>query len=180
MSDYQAGYDEGRAAHQSAQATRQLMNGMGSLIGIVVMLGSRLLVEVAVAAPFLLVGFAAASPFDFLGGPLSLGRLLIVALTGYLGFSAIYWLKGVVIALGQRQGWLWVLPFAVCVLVTCLLPALLVQGFIRHAFPTAAPLWSWGLAAALALFAYGRYSFLRDSAPGIALWSYRRGYRWGL
>lgn len=179
MSDYQQGYEAGQAQHFSNQATQQLLAGMGSLIVAVVGLGSRLLLAVALASPFLVLGYVVAAPFDLLGGQYSLGRLLVVGASGYLGFAALYWLKGVGVGLAKRGGWAWLLPLVLCIVVTCVLPALLVQDAIAHFFPTAGASWSWGLALAFALFAYNRYHFTQDNAPGSALWSYRRGYVWG-
>jgi hypothetical protein len=178
MSDYQQGYDDGRSQHYSNQATQQVMASMGSLIVAVVALGSRLLVALALASPFLVVGFLVATPFDFLGTQYSLGRLLVVGASGYLSFAALYWLKGVGVALAKRGGWLWLLPLGLCIGIACIMPALLVKQFIAHSFPTAG-LWSWGLALAFGLFAYNRYQFTRDTAPASALWSYRRGFLWG-
>lgn len=180
MSDYQRGLDEGRNEQYSYQSSRQVGQGLGKLIGWVLIAGTRLAVEVLLAAPFLMLGFVVMAPMDFLGPTLGAVRLLGIGALAYLFYASLYWLKGVVIALQQRAGWLWLLPFSVCVAVTCLLPGWLVRLCITSSFPTASAVWGWGLGAAFALFAYGRYRFTEDVAPNLALWSYRRGYHWAL
>lgn len=180
MSDYQRGLDEGRNEQHSYQASRQLGQGLGQLIGWVLVAGSRVVVEVLLAAPFLMLGFVVMAPLDFLGPVLGAVRLLGIGVLAYLFYAGLYWLKGLVVAQHRREGWLWLLPFSVCVAVTCLLPGWLVRMFITSSFPPASPLWGWGLGIAFALFAYGRYRFTEDIAPSLALWSYRRGYNWAL
>lgn len=71
------------------------------------------------------------------------------------------------------------MPFVPCVAITCPVPGWLVRQCVISWFPTAGPLWGWGLGIAFALFAYSRYRFLEDVAPNFTLWSYRRGYQWG-
>lgn len=180
MSHYQHGYDAGHSQHYPTQTARHLLVDTGSLFSAVGSLVVRLLVGVTLASPFLLLGGLVAAPFPALGGQLGLGRLLVVGGVGYLAFAALYWLKGIVVALVQRGGRLWLLPLALCVGITCLLPALLVRSFVLHSFPSAGAGWGWGLAVAFGLFAYRRYDFKQATAPVAARWSYRRGYLWGL
>ena len=180
MSDYQRGLDEGRNEQYSYQASRQLGQGFGQLIGLVLVAGSRLVVEVLLAAPFLMLGFVVMAPLDFLGPVFGAVRLLGIGAMADVFYAGLYWLKGLVVAQHRREGWLWLLPFSVCVAVTCLLPGWLVRLFITSSFPMASPTWGWGFGAAFALFAFGRYRFTGNIAPSLALWSYRRGYNWAL
>ena len=85
-------------------------------------------------------------------------RLNDVQVLAYLLYAGLYWLKGVVVALRQRAGRLWLLPFGLCVAFACLLPGLVVHSFFNG---SVSQLWAWGLGAAFACFAYNRYYWPR-------------------
>ena len=90
MSDYQRGLDEGRNEQHSYQASRQLGQGLGQLIGWVLVAGSRVVVEVLLAAPFLMLGFVVMAPLDFLGPVLGAVRLLGIGVVAYLFYAGLY------------------------------------------------------------------------------------------
>lgn len=168
MSNYQQGYDEGRNDRRTAQA-------FGALVGGMFVLMVRGFVALLLASPFLGLAVLVLTPVEMLGPGFTKERLACIGVIAYLLYAGLYWLKGIVVGLRQRAGWLWVLPFALCVAFACLLPGLAVHAFLGK---SASPLWAWGLGAAFAAFAYSRYRFTEDYAPAVALWSYRFGYRW--
>jgi hypothetical protein len=160
MPNYQQGYEEGRNEQRySAKTSRMVGQGLGTLIVGAFVLGTRLVVEALVAAPFVMLGFIIMAPMDFLGPVLSAPRLVGMLLVGFLAYAGLYWLKGLVVALLNRRGWLWLLPFLVCVVLACLLPGYLAHLLVVHSLPAVGVGWSWGIGAAVALFTYGRYRF---------------------
>ncbi|GGG59665.1 hypothetical protein [Hymenobacter glacieicola] len=180
MPNYQQGYEEGRNEHRySAHSTRVVGRGLGALIGWGFVLGSRVVVQALVAAPFITLGFIILAPMDFLGPVFGIPRLMGMGLVAFLAYAGLYWLKGLVVALRHRRGGLWVLPFLVCVTLACLLPGYLAHLVVAHSLPAASPVWGWAVGAALALFAYCRYRFTENSAPKLVEGFYRRGYQWG-
>lgn len=168
MSNYQQGYDDGRNDRRTAQAAGALAGGMFVLI-----IGG--FVALLLASPFLGLAALALTPVKMLGPGFTNERLACIGVIAYLLYAGVYWLKGIVVGLRQRTGWLWMLPFALCVAFACLLPGLVVQAFLGK---SVSPSWAWGLGAAFAAFAYSRYRFTVDYAPAVTLWSYRLGYRW--
>ena len=179
MPNYQQGYEQGRNEQRySAHTSRVVGQGIGTLIAWVFILGTRVAAEALITAPFIILGFVAVAPLDFLGPMLGAVRLVGMGLVAYLSYAGLFWLKGLVVALRHRRGRLWLLPFSVCMALACLLPGYLAYRLVTHALPTANPVWGWGVGVAFALFAYGRYRFTENSAPKLIDWSYRRGYRW--
>ena len=180
MADYEEGYLAAQNAHgnrHSAKATGVLV-GLSALVVVrLVPLALRLLMETIVSVPFILLALAVTYPLDFLGSRVSEGRLLSIAAVTYAGLALLYGLKGVAIALRLRGGRLWLLPFAVCLSVGCLVPAVLLHLLILYAVPTTSVLVAWLVPVGFALFTYNRYRFTQDYAPTFTLWAYRLGYR---
>jgi len=180
MSDYEEGYLAAQNAHgnhHSGKATGALL-GLGVLAVVrLVPLALRLLIETVVSVPFILLALAVTYPMDFLGSRYSDARLLSIAAVTYVGLALLYWLKGVAIALRLRGGRLWLLPFAVCLTVVCVVPAVLLHLLIVYAVPTASLVVAWLVPVGFAWFTYNRYRFSQDYAPTFTLWAYRLGYR---
>ncbi|MCR5890421.1 hypothetical protein LRS06_22090 [Hymenobacter sp. J193] len=177
MSDYDEGYEAGRNApniRQSIQNGQAIGKGLATVLG----LGLRLLVEVLVLAPFLVLGLILAMELEFLGPGFGFARLLCIGVLAYSFYALLYLVKGVAIGLRQRGSRRWLLPFTICLLVACLVPAWLLHLFVVHTAHVTHPVLVWVVPALFALYTYSRYRLTEDVAPNTVLWAYRRGYQW--
>jgi hypothetical protein len=183
MSDYEEGYLAGQQAnagysYHSGKAVGSLVGLASVLIVRFLPLAVRLALETIAVAPLLLLGLVLTLPLELPGPGLSNGQLLTIAAVAYLVYAALYWLKGLSLALRLRGGRRWLLPFAVCFSLACLVPALLLHLFIVRYVPTASLLFAWALPVGFILLACSRYRFTSDYAPALVLWAYRWGGRY--
>lgn len=101
----------------------------------------------------------------------------------YLIFCFIYFLKGTIIGLRAKHRKLWVLPWSICVLLCCIIPAYIVKIMVESMFSLAErdSLWyigvSWGAFVLFALYVYNIYQFKTATAPKIFYWTYAFGLK---
>ena len=177
MSDYEDGYEAGCNTpniRQSYQNGKAIGNGLAGVLG----RGFRLVVETLVLAPFLVLGLVLTTSLDFLGTGFGYDRLLSLGALAYGFYALLYLLKGVAIGLRLRGTRRWLLPFALCLLMACVVPAVLLHLFIVHPVKAAHPVLVWVVPGLFALYMYSHYRFTEDIAPNLVLWAYRRGYHW--
>lgn len=100
----------------------------------------------------------------------------------YLIFCIVYFLKGTIVGLRAKNRKLWILPWAICVLLCCIVPSFIVKSLVAGMFSPAERQGilclgvSWGTFILFALYIYGIYQFKTPTAPKILYWS----YAWGL
>lgn len=103
----------------------------------------------------------------------------------YLIFCIIFFLKGIIIALRAKRNKLWILPWGICVLLCCIIPAYMIKHFVTAMFPLAeresllSMLLSWGAFALSALYTYGIYQFKIPTSPRIFHWVFKLGFKAG-
>ena len=101
----------------------------------------------------------------------------------YLIFCIIYFFKGMVIGLRTRSSNLWVMPWLTCVLICCVVPALIVQSLVIGMFHLTERqnIWSlgisWGAFLISLVYIYGIYQFKTPTAPRILKWIYALGIK---
>ena len=182
MSEYEEGYyasqnNIGGNAYRSGKAAGGLLGlGLGAVIKLLP-LAVRLVGKVLVAAPYLVLGLGAASLVPGLGAGFTDARLFVGTAAAFGFYLALYWLKGVAIALHRRSG-RWGLALVLCLVLACLVPALLLHGALARALPAPGMvLFTWVVPVALAATTYYNYRPTLDYAPGLALRAYRLGYQ---
>lgn len=101
----------------------------------------------------------------------------------YLIFCVIYFLKGTTIGLKTKNRKLWLLPWLICVLLCCVVPAFIVKTFVVSLFSLAErdSLWcigiSWGAFILSSFYMYNIYQFKTPTAPKIFYWAYTLGLK---
>jgi hypothetical protein len=101
----------------------------------------------------------------------------------YLIFCILYFLKGTIIGLRARNRTLWILPWIICVLLCCFIPAFILKTVVRGMFHLAErqSMWclglSWSAFVFLLLYTYEIYQFKTPTAPRILYWSYALGLK---
>ncbi|WP_261511558.1 hypothetical protein [Chryseobacterium paludis] len=101
----------------------------------------------------------------------------------YLIFCIIYFFKGTIIGLREKNRKLWMLPWTICVLLCCITPAFIVKSLISGMFSPTERLGvlcivlSWGAFVLFSLYIYGLYQFKTPTAPKILYWSYALGLK---
>lgn len=104
-------------------------------------------------------------------------------LFAYLIFCIVYFLKGTVIGLRRKNRKLWVLPWAICVLLCCIAPAFIIKSVVAGMFSVTErdSIWciglSWGAFVLSALYIYSIYQFKTPTTPNILKWSYTLGLK---
>ena len=111
-------------------------------------------------------------------------RILGLALLfTYLIFCFIYFFKGTLIGLRAKNNRLWILPWSFCVLICCIIPALVVKATLSSMFNYNEKQGAfyigltWGAFIFCSLYMYGIYQFKTHAAPRVLYWSYALGYR---
>ena len=101
----------------------------------------------------------------------------------YLIFCIIYFFKGTIIGLHAKNRKLWILPWVLCVLICCIIPALIVKSFVAGMFNLTERqsilciVLSWGAFILFSLYVYGIYQFKTPTVPKILYWSYALGLK---
>ncbi|MBW4360517.1 hypothetical protein [Flavobacterium taihuense] len=101
----------------------------------------------------------------------------------YLIFCIIYFFKGTIIGLQAKNRKLWILPWVICVLICCIIPALIVKSFVAGMFNLTERQsilcigLSWGAFILFSLYVYGIYQFKTPTVPKILYWSYALGLK---
>ena len=101
----------------------------------------------------------------------------------YLIFSIIYFFKGIIIGLRTKKKKLWILPWVFCVILCCIVPALIVKSIVAGMFNLREQQSilslgiSWGAFILFSLYTYGIYQFKTATAPKILYWSYSWGFK---
>jgi hypothetical protein len=85
----------------------------------------------AIYGPFLYAGYLIANKLALENKWYFVFALITIA---YLLVCFIYWLKGMLIALRQKGNELWLVLFAVCVIISCVLPALFIKAMVETTF----------------------------------------------
>lgn len=101
----------------------------------------------------------------------------------YFIFCIIYFLKGIVIGLKANNRKLWILPWSICVLLCCIVPAFIMKSLVAGLFNPAErqSIWSiwlsWAAFILFLLYVYRIYQFKTPTAPKILHWSYALGLK---
>lgn len=101
----------------------------------------------------------------------------------YVIFCVIYFFKGTIIGLRAKGRKLWIVPWAICVLICCIIPALIVKSMVSVMFNLRERQgifysgFSWGVFVLSSLYIYGIYRFKTPTAPKILNWSYALGLK---
>ncbi|MGH2667462.1 hypothetical protein [Flavobacterium sp.] len=107
----------------------------------------------------------------------------VATLFTYLIFCIIYFLKGAIIGLRAKNHKFWILPWAICVLLCCVVPAFIIKSVVVSMF---SPInrqgilcigLSWGAFVLSLLYIYDIYQFKTPTAPKILHWSYAWGQK---
>lgn len=103
----------------------------------------------------------------------------------YLILCIIFFLKGIVIGLRAKGNKLWILPWGVCVLLCCIIPAYIIKHLVISIFPLTEreSTWSliagWGAFVLSVLYIYSIYQFKTPSSPRIFNWMFILGFKVG-
>ncbi|RKT01772.1 hypothetical protein [Chryseobacterium defluvii] len=101
----------------------------------------------------------------------------------YFIFCIIYFLKGMNIALRAKKSKLWILPWTICIIVCCIVPAFLIKSLVPglFSFHTRDRYYviglSWIAFFLFSLYTYSLYKFNLDIVPKIFSWSYYLGVK---
>lgn len=149
-------------ARKESQAAMGLMFGIASLLFFV------LKIAVIVGISFY-AGFVLSQ--NLLGEETRQFRILGFALLfTYLIFCIIYFFKGTVIGLRAKNNNLWILPWAFCVLISCIIPALVLKAIVSSMFDYGEQQGAfyigltWGAFIICSLYIYGIYQFKTHAA----------------
>ena len=100
----------------------------------------------------------------------------------YLLFCIIYFFKGTIIGLRANNRNLWILPWVICVLLCCIVPAFIVKSVVAGMFHVRDRQGmlcvgiSWAAFILFSLYVYDIYQFKTPTVPKVLHWS----YAWGL
>ena len=101
----------------------------------------------------------------------------------YLIFCIIYFIKGAIIGLRARERKLWIIPWIVCVVICCLLPAFIIKALVMAMFNfTVRQEWwciaiCWGTFIISSIYIHGIYQFTKPYSPQLVTWTCRLGIR---
>lgn len=101
----------------------------------------------------------------------------------YLIFGILYFLKGIIIGLRAKNKILWILPWGICVLLCCILPAFMLKTVVKSMFNMVEQqgIWciglSWGAFVFFIFYTYDIYQFKTPTAPKVLYWSYVLGLK---
>ncbi|WP_163394743.1 hypothetical protein [Flavobacterium limi] len=160
---------------EESQAAMGLMFGIASLLFFALKM-------CAIFGIYFYAGFILSQ--NLLGEETRQTRILGLALLfTYVIFCIIYFFKGTVIGLRAKSRKLWILPWAFCVMICCIIPAIVVKAVVSSMFDYGEQQGAfyfgltWGAFILCSLYMYGIYQFKTHAAPRILYWSYALGLR---
>ncbi len=170
--DYYQGYED---AIRQARVTRST-GLMSFLIRAVI----SILYGAFVYVPLLILGYFLASRMSTLYSDDLYVKMGLVMIIGYLLFSFVYFLKGVMIrARINGRNW-WMLVWISCVIMTCGVQAFvcynLLDNFLGSRQIANYQVWSGIGAGVVTILIYSHYQFLTNIAPRATFWSYQLGF----
>lgn len=170
--DYYQGYED---AMRQARVTRS-----AGLLGFVIRTILSILYSVFVYAPLLVLSYFLVNEISALYSNDVYIKIGLTAIVAYLLFSFVYWLKGILIGLRTNGQSLWIVVWAICVMATCGIQAIigqnLLETFFRERQIANYDVWSWIGASAILILIYSHYQFVSNVAPRSVFWSYKAGF----
>jgi hypothetical protein len=107
--------------------------------------------------------------------------LCCTLLLAYVYFACIYYIKGYIVALRQKQQALWKLLWCICKSFSCLMAALAVHSLLQqYCLPEttiALKVLYWSIAALIGIAAAYSYNLTSSGAPKFVYWSYRQALK---
>lgn len=105
--------------------------------------------------------------------------LITTVIFGVLLYQLLFFIKGIMIGLKDRNNAWWIVLFIICCTFTCIAPAWIVfqniQPLVANWTTTASDTLSWLFSIAFGCWVYSRYHFLTDVAPRAAYPIYQLG-----
>lgn len=102
----------------------------------------------------------------------------------YLIFCLIYFLKGIIIGLRSKNNILWILPWTICVLLSCVVPAWILKTLVTvilfnpiHQQENWQIGIGWGVFVLTLFYVYDIHQFKTPTAPRVLYWSFALGWR---
>jgi hypothetical protein len=138
--------------------------------------------------PFLLASFLLTDALATTYGNDFFIKIILTGVVGYLLYGFIYFLKGTLIALKAKNLKSWFLLWLLCVLFSCGLQVLVVQGQLEtflsvreigrpipHSY-----FWSWLGGLMFSVIVYHHYKFHTNISPKAIFWAYNAGVKLGV
>jgi hypothetical protein len=171
--DYYQGYED---AIRQTKVTRST-----GLIGFFIRTIISVLYSAFVYVPLIMLSYFVANKLSGLYSNDIYIKIGLTVITGYLLFSFIYFLKGILIGMRNAGHKMWVVVWLFCVIVTCGIQAVVGQSLLEEFFASRQianyQLWSWVGGGAIVVLIYTHYQFLTNIAPSVVFWIYRLGFR---
>lgn len=170
--DYYQGYED---AMRQARVTRS-----AGLLGFVIRMIISVLYSAFIYVPLIVLSYFLVSKISALYSNDVYIKVGLTAIVAYLLFSLVYFLKGILIGLRTKGQSAWILVWAICVIATCGIQAIigqnLLESFFRDRQVANYELWSWIGSSAIVILIYSHYQFLSNVAPRSVFWSYKIGF----
>ena len=154
----------------------------GGLIANLFILALHCIRIIVIYGGFLYAGFFLTK--KFLGTETDKAAILAYTLGfTYLILCVVYFLKGTIIGLRAKNRKLWILPWIICILATCIFPAFLVTASVATMFnsvnwdQTWFKIIRWVSFSVTVLIVYNIYAFKTPFAPRFFFWAYKWGVK---